>query len=227
MVVAACAVGGRYWRLVSLVEGRIYACRCRQCTVEGRKKGRIGYRPSGRGEGPKGKHRGLHQRPRLGDAHLHCGSEEPRGRPVDERELQRRRHRAEGRSAGGNRPPPLPGGAGTGRGANWPRPGHCSPTPRGSRAVTRNCWRKTPFPSSNWPRRRRWWRRTRAWSRTTRGQIDAAKLNLVLPHHGAHHRRVGLRLVDPGNIVHAADTTGMLVITQIQPISVDLHRGRG
>ena len=32
--------------------------------------------------------------------------------------------------------------------------------------------------------------------------------------------RVGLRLVDPGNIVHATDTTGMLVINQVQPISV-------
>jgi multidrug efflux system membrane fusion protein len=32
--------------------------------------------------------------------------------------------------------------------------------------------------------------------------------------------RVGLRLLDPGNIVHATDTTGMLVITQVQPISV-------
>lgn len=32
--------------------------------------------------------------------------------------------------------------------------------------------------------------------------------------------RVGLRLVDPGNIVHATDTTGMIVITQIQPITV-------
>jgi multidrug efflux system membrane fusion protein len=29
-----------------------------------------------------------------------------------------------------------------------------------------------------------------------------------------------LRLVDPGNIVHAADTNGMLVITQLQPINV-------
>jgi multidrug efflux system membrane fusion protein len=29
-----------------------------------------------------------------------------------------------------------------------------------------------------------------------------------------------LRLVDPGNIVHAADTNGMLVITQLQPITV-------
>jgi len=31
---------------------------------------------------------------------------------------------------------------------------------------------------------------------------------------------VGLRLVDPGNIVHASDTTGMIVITQLQPIVV-------
>lgn len=32
--------------------------------------------------------------------------------------------------------------------------------------------------------------------------------------------RVGIRLVDQGNIVHAADTTSMLVITQLKPISV-------
>ena len=32
--------------------------------------------------------------------------------------------------------------------------------------------------------------------------------------------RVGLRLVDAGNIVHASDATGLLVITQLQPISV-------
>jgi len=31
---------------------------------------------------------------------------------------------------------------------------------------------------------------------------------------------VGLRLVDPGNIVHASDTTGMITITQLQPIAV-------
>ena len=31
---------------------------------------------------------------------------------------------------------------------------------------------------------------------------------------------VGLRLVDPGNIVHASDATGMVVITQLQPIAV-------
>jgi membrane fusion protein, multidrug efflux system len=32
--------------------------------------------------------------------------------------------------------------------------------------------------------------------------------------------RTGIRLVDPGNIVHAADTTGMVVVTQLEPISV-------
>jgi multidrug efflux system membrane fusion protein len=32
--------------------------------------------------------------------------------------------------------------------------------------------------------------------------------------------RVGLRLVDPGNIVHATDANGMLVITQVNPIAV-------
>jgi membrane fusion protein, multidrug efflux system len=31
---------------------------------------------------------------------------------------------------------------------------------------------------------------------------------------------VGFRLVDPGNIVHAADTTGIVTIVKLQPISV-------
>lgn len=51
--------------------------------------------------------------------------------------------------------------------------------------------------------------------------IDSAKLQLVYAHITAPiSGRVGLRLVDIGNIVHAADTTGLLVITQLQPISV-------
>jgi len=32
--------------------------------------------------------------------------------------------------------------------------------------------------------------------------------------------RIGLRQVDPGNIVHASDTTGLVIITQLQPISL-------
>jgi membrane fusion protein, multidrug efflux system len=51
--------------------------------------------------------------------------------------------------------------------------------------------------------------------------IDNAKLQLVYAHITAPiSGRVGLRLVDQGNIVHASDTTGLLVITQLQPISV-------
>jgi membrane fusion protein, multidrug efflux system len=53
------------------------------------------------------------------------------------------------------------------------------------------------------------------------GVIDNAKLQIVYAHITAPITgRVGLRLVDMGNIVHAADTTGLLVITQLQPISV-------
>jgi multidrug efflux system membrane fusion protein len=32
--------------------------------------------------------------------------------------------------------------------------------------------------------------------------------------------RTGMRLIDPGNIVHAAGTAGIVVVTQVQPISV-------
>lgn len=56
---------------------------------------------------------------------------------------------------------------------------------------------------------------------TDQAQIEADTLNLVYaritsPLTG----RAGLRLVDPGNIVHATDTTGLVVITQRQPIAV-------
>ena len=54
-----------------------------------------------------------------------------------------------------------------------------------------------------------------------KAQVENAKLQLVYsritsPITG----RIGLRLVDPGNIVHANDSNGMLVITQMQPIAV-------
>ena len=52
-------------------------------------------------------------------------------------------------------------------------------------------------------------------------QIDTARTNLsyttiASPLNG----RTGIRQVDAGNIVHAADTTPLVVITQLQPISV-------
>src|SRR5580704_12598787 len=51
--------------------------------------------------------------------------------------------------------------------------------------------------------------------------IDNAKLQITYSHITAPiSGRVGLRLVDIGNIVHATDTNGLLVITQLQPIAV-------
>ena len=53
------------------------------------------------------------------------------------------------------------------------------------------------------------------------GQIESARVNLAYTKITAPvSGRVGLRLVDPGNIVHAADTNGLVVITQMNPISV-------
>src|SRR6266446_6765973 len=52
-------------------------------------------------------------------------------------------------------------------------------------------------------------------------QIDNAKLQLTYSRITAPiSGRVGLRLVDAGNIVHANDPNGILVITQLQPISI-------
>lgn len=57
--------------------------------------------------------------------------------------------------------------------------------------------------------------------KTDQGQIDNAKLQLTYCHITSPiSGRVGLRIVDPGNIIHAADTNGLVVITQVQPISV-------
>lgn len=52
-------------------------------------------------------------------------------------------------------------------------------------------------------------------------QVESAKLNLVYSRVTAPTSgKVGLRLVDPGNMVRAADATGLAVITPLQPINV-------
>ncbi len=57
--------------------------------------------------------------------------------------------------------------------------------------------------------------------RQDQAQIDTARTQLsyctiTAPIDG----RTGIRQVDPGNIVHATDTTGLVMLTQLQPISV-------
>src|ERR1700719_381960 len=57
--------------------------------------------------------------------------------------------------------------------------------------------------------------------RNDQAAIDSAKLNLIYCHITAPvSGRIGLRQVDPGNIVHASDTNAMFVITQLQPIAI-------
>ncbi len=58
-------------------------------------------------------------------------------------------------------------------------------------------------------------------TKTDQAMVDTAKLQITYsritsPITG----RIGLRLVDAGNIVHAADATGLVVITQVSPITV-------
>ena len=57
--------------------------------------------------------------------------------------------------------------------------------------------------------------------KTDRGNLASAKLQLDYSKIGAPvGGRIGLKQVDVGNIVRAGDTTGIVVITQLQPIDV-------
>jgi membrane fusion protein, multidrug efflux system len=57
--------------------------------------------------------------------------------------------------------------------------------------------------------------------KSDQGGIESAKLNLAYSRITAPITgTVGLKLVDPGNIVHANDPNGIVVITQLQPITI-------
>ena len=57
--------------------------------------------------------------------------------------------------------------------------------------------------------------------RADQAQVDTVKLNLAYTRITASvSGRIGLRQIDVGNMVHAADPNGLLVITQLQPIAV-------
>jgi multidrug efflux system membrane fusion protein len=57
--------------------------------------------------------------------------------------------------------------------------------------------------------------------KTDEGAVASAEVNLIYTKITAPFTgRTGLRLVDPGNIVQTSDTNGLVVITQIDPISV-------
>jgi len=62
---------------------------------------------------------------------------------------------------------------------------------------------------------------TQAAIKTDQAQVDAQKLNLVYAHIiSPVTGRVGLRQVDAGNYAQTSDPNGIVVVTQLQPISV-------
>jgi multidrug efflux system membrane fusion protein len=64
-------------------------------------------------------------------------------------------------------------------------------------------------------------RQDEATLESDQAQIESAQLNLTYSRITAPiSGRAGLRLVDPGNMVHAADANGIVVLTQLQPINV-------
>lgn len=62
-----------------------------------------------------------------------------------------------------------------------------------------------------------------ATTKADQAAIDSARVNLdYTTIRSPINGRVGIRLVDEGNIVRAADTTGIVTLTQLRPISVVL-----
>ena len=106
------------------------------------------------------------------------------------------------------------------KGTSGARSRPCSRTPRRSTRATRRSSTRA------WSQKRRWTptrpRRasTRARSQADKAAIETAQLQLdwcsiQSPING----RIGLRLVDPGNII-TANTTNLVIINQFQPIAV-------
>lgn len=61
----------------------------------------------------------------------------------------------------------------------------------------------------------------RAAVKSDEGQVATARLNLVYSRIAApFDGRIGLRLVDPGNVVQTTDANGIAVVTQVEPIAV-------
>jgi membrane fusion protein, multidrug efflux system len=85
----------------------------------------------------------------------------------------------------------------------------------------RDLWAQNSIPRQQMDTQEALVRQYVAAVKSDQGQIDSAKLQLTYSRITAPGSgRVGLRLVDSGNIVHASDTSGLVVITQLQPITV-------
>lgn len=82
-------------------------------------------------------------------------------------------------------------------------------------------WKEDSIPKQQYDTQEALVRQLEGSVKVDQGQIDNARLQLTYSRITAPvSGRVGLRQVDPGNIVHTSDANWLVVITQMQPISV-------
>ncbi len=85
----------------------------------------------------------------------------------------------------------------------------------------RKLWASDSIPKQQLDTQEALVRQYKAALETDKGAVDAAKLQLTYSRITAPvSGRLGLRLVDAGNMVHATDAGGLVTITQIRPIAV-------
>lgn len=85
----------------------------------------------------------------------------------------------------------------------------------------RTLWAQNSIPRQQLDTQEALVRQYEAAVRGDQGQVDSARLQLTYSRITAPcSGRVGLRLVDAGNIVHASDSGGLVVITRMQPMTV-------
>lgn len=81
-------------------------------------------------------------------------------------------------------------------------------------------WQQDSIPKQQYDTQAAVVRQLEAVLKSDQGQIDNAKLQLTYSRVTAPvSGRTGLRMVDTGNIVHASDPNGLLVITTVKPIA--------
>ena len=164
---------------------------------------------------------GLSRRRRLGAGAEQRHGARPGRRQADRGEFQRRPGRQGRRRARRDRSGDLSGAIRSGGGEEGAGRGPARQRARSiSRAISSSP-PPMPAPSSRPTPRRRPWRSSRRRCAPTRPRSTTPRrrssyTKVVAPISG----RAGLRQVDQGNLVRAGDTTGLVVITQLQPIAV-------
>ena len=206
--------GGGYWLLTRAVQQPAAAAAPAAKAVRPE-------RARGRRHRATGRHARLSDRARLGDRLQHRHREEPRRRPADQGRLSGGPVRSRRRSARRNRSAPVPGAADAGRGADWRATRRSSRTRSSTSSAIATCSPSELIAKQQVDDQAATVGQYEGAVKVDQGAIDNAKLQLTYCRITAPiSGRVGLRLVDVGNMVHANDQNGLLVITQVQPIAV-------